>query len=65
MRVVDADRKDLTEGLTREWTVAGIGKLMVRALQASKRDVPAWLSLLATTSDVPTKRTETAIFGMS
>jgi len=65
VRVVDATRKDRTKGLTREWSVAGISKLMVRALEADKREVPQWLSLLATTSDVPSRRTENAIFGMS
>ena len=65
VRVVDGARNDLTKGLTRRWSVAGISDLMVRALTAGKRDVPNWLSLLASTSDVPEAQVETAIFGMA
>lgn len=65
MRVVDASRKDLTKGLTRRWSVAGVTDLMVRAHAAEKRQVPAWLSLLHETHAVPRKQVETAIFGMS
>ncbi|MFK7741005.1 MAG: hypothetical protein AB8H80_11850 [Planctomycetota bacterium] len=65
VRAVEADRSDITEGLTRRWSIAGISDLMVRALSAKKRDVPLWLTLLARTSDVPKNRVETAIFGMS
>lgn len=65
VRVVDRRRNDLTKGLTRRWTVAGIADLMARACLADEREVPAWLSLLATTSDVPKNVVETAIFGMS
>ena len=65
VRVVDSARRDLTQGLTRRWSVAGITDLMVRAQAQRKRAVPAWLSLLATTADVPKAHVETAIFGMS
>lgn len=65
VRVVDAERRDRTPPLRREWSVAGIADLMVRALAADRREVPDWLSLLATTSDVPRERVESAIFGMS
>ena len=63
VRVVDGARKDLTKGLTRRWSVAGMADLMVRA--RGEQGVPAWLSLLANTTDVPRAQVETAIFGMS
>ena len=65
VRVVDGNRRDVTVGLTRQWSVAGMSDLMVRALQAKKRDVPKWLSLLATTSAANKEHVESAIFGMS
>lgn len=65
VRVVDRSREDLTDPLTRRWTVGGIADLMVRGLAASQRPVPHWLRLLAVSSDVPPERVESAIFGMS
>jgi len=65
VRVVDAKRKDLTTGLTRQWSVAGIADLMVRAHAAQKQKAPTWLALLANSSAVPRAQVETAIFGMS
>ena len=65
VRVVDHRRRDLTQPLRRAWSVAGVSNLMGRALAARKREAPAWLTLLATTSDVPRDRVESAIFGMS
>lgn len=65
VRVVDGSRKDLTTGLTRRWSIAGIADLMVRAQTGRKQKAPAWLSLLARTTNVPKSQIETAIFGMS
>ena len=65
MRVVDLERRDVTPGLTKAWTVRGMSDLMLRALRAQERAAPPWLELLAATSDVPANQVETAIFGMS
>ncbi|MGC6487707.1 MAG: hypothetical protein ACON4Z_08700 [Planctomycetota bacterium] len=65
VRVVDPERRDRTAPLRRAWSVAGLADLMVRALAADRRAVPDWLALLATSSDVPPSRVESAIFGMS
>ena len=65
VRVVDLERRDVTQGLTKTWTVRGMSDLMLRALRAQERAAPPWLELLAATSDVPAEQVETAIFGMS
>lgn len=64
VRILDRAGEDLTQKLTRRWSVAGMADLMVRALRAADRTPPTWLALLAATSDVAADRVESAIFGM-
>ncbi len=65
VRIVDGDGKDLTPRLEKDWTVAGVTETMAAGLKAAKKEVPAWLKLLAMESRAQQRGVESAIFGMS
>jgi len=64
VRVVDARGADLVPRLAKDWTVAGVSGQMVAGLRAAKRDVPAWLELLAAEERAHARGVESAVFGM-
>lgn len=65
VRIVDAEGKDLTPRLTKDWTVAGVTETMAAGLKAAKKEVPTWLQLLAMEERAVQRGVESAIFGMS
>lgn len=64
VRVVAADRTPLTDRVDGDYTVAGVAKAMTAALKAAKKDVPAYLSLLAEEEVARSTKTETAVFAV-
>lgn len=65
VRIVSADHKDVVPGVKNNWTLAGITGAMVAALRQTKREIPAYLTLLAAEEGARKRGVETAVFGMS
>lgn len=47
VRILDHDKKDLVNRISRDYTVEGLVRGMIEALERAKKDVPEWLRLLA------------------
>ena len=62
VRYLDANESDLIQRKDGVWTTEATVRRMVAALKAANRDVPHYLSALATSK--PTKATQTATFAM-
>jgi hypothetical protein len=64
VRIITPDRRDLVPRIGRDWTVRAMATAMVAALGAAKREVPAYLKLLAAAETAKRRGLDTAIFGM-
>ncbi len=64
VRIVDSQRKDIVPRLDGDYTVGGLVRTMVTALEKSDRSVPAYLRLLAEESTARSGKLERAAFGM-
>ncbi len=65
VRFLNADRKDLIPKVHKDWSLARLVNAMIAALKASKRDVPAWLRLLAEEQASRQKGVRSAAFAMT
>jgi len=63
--VVDAAGTDLIPRVEKDWTVAAVTEAMIAGLKAAKKEVPAWLELIAAEERAAARGVESAIFGMS
>ena len=65
VRVVDAAGSDLIPRVAKDWTAAAVTEAMIAGLKAAKKEVPAWLELIAAEERAKARGVESAIFGMS
>ena len=62
VRFLAADERELAPKLHDDWTAAALAHGMVTALQKARRDVPAWLDLLAAEQVATRRGLERAVF---
>lgn len=64
VRILSPDRKTVSIRVTEDYSIAGLAAAMVRALEQSRREVPAYLRLVAEEAAARRRGVETATFAM-
>lgn len=64
VRIVDADKKNIVNRVSGNYSALGIVHAMVFALQKEEKEIPTYLQLLKQSLEAETSGTETATFSM-
>ncbi len=64
VRFIDPERKDLIARNGRDWTVSGMVRRMVQALEVSDQPLPGYLLLLEAEEVARARGVESTVFGM-